>query len=48
MGNLIKLDKDCWKAKENINHIQQLQKEKCNDKGKMKIFYEGKLVLQMP
>jgi hypothetical protein len=45
MGNLIKLDEDCWKAKESINHIQQLRKEQCNDKGKIIFFDEGELVL---
>lgn len=45
MGDLIKLDEDCWKAKENINHIQQLQKEQHNDKRKMNFFDEGELVL---
>jgi hypothetical protein len=45
MGDLNKLDEDCWKTKENNNHIQQLWGEQWNDKGKMKSFDEGKLVL---
>lgn len=47
MGNLIKLDEDCWQAKENIKHIQQLQKEHHDNKGKMKSFNEEKWVLWM-
>jgi hypothetical protein len=41
------LDGTCWQARENINHIQLLHKEQKDEKGKMKSFKEGKLVLWM-
>ncbi len=34
-------------ARENINHIQQLHKDRWDDKRKMKSFEEGKLMLWM-
>jgi hypothetical protein len=42
------LDETCWQAGENINHIQLLCKEQRDEKGRMKSFKEGKLVLWMP
>ncbi len=48
MEELVKLDENCWHVRENMNHIQLLQIYQQDDKGKMKIFKEGKLVLWMP
>ncbi len=47
MENLCRLDGTCWQARENINHIHLLHKEQNDEKGKMKSFKEGKLVLWM-
>jgi hypothetical protein len=47
MEDLFRLDKTHWQAKENINHIQLLHKEQRDEKGKIKSFKEGKLVLWM-
>jgi len=40
--------KNCWHVEENMNHIQLIQKYQQDDKGKMKSFKKGKLVLRMP
>ncbi len=45
MEDLIRLDEIRWQAEENINHIQLLRKEQNDEKGKMKSFKEGELVL---
>ncbi len=45
MEDLIKLDEIHWQVRENINRIQLLCKEQRDEKGKMKFFKEGKLVL---
>jgi hypothetical protein len=47
MEELIKLDENRWHARENMNHIQLLQKYQQDDTGKMKFFKEGELVLWM-
>jgi hypothetical protein len=48
MEHLIRLDEEHWCVGENINHIQLLQKENWNEKGKLKNICEGDLVLWMP
>jgi hypothetical protein len=45
MEHLIRLDEEHWCVGENINHIQLLQKENWNEKGKFKNICEGDLVL---
>jgi hypothetical protein len=47
-GGVIKLNENHWHAKENMNHIQLLRKYQQDDKGKMKSFKKGELVLWMP
>ncbi len=47
MEHLFKLGETCWQAGENINHIQLLRKKQRDEKGKIKSFKEGKLVLWM-
>ncbi len=48
MEELVKLHENCWHARENMNHIKLLRKYQQDDKGKMKSFKEGELVLWMP
>ncbi len=48
MEHLFRLDETCWQVKENINHIQLLSKTQKDEKGKIKSFKEGELVLWMP
>jgi len=48
MEELVKLHENCWHARENMNHIKLLRKFQQDDKGKMKSFKEGELVLWMP
>jgi hypothetical protein len=48
MEDLFRLDETHWQTKGNINHIQLLHKEQRDEKGKMKSFLEGELVLWMP
>jgi hypothetical protein len=47
MAELVKLDENYWHVRENMNHIQLLQKYQQDDKSKMKSFKEGELVLRM-
>jgi hypothetical protein len=37
MEDLFSLNETCWKAKENINHIQLLHKEQKDEKRKIKV-----------
>jgi hypothetical protein len=48
MEELVKLDENCWHVRENMNHIQLLQKYQQDDKGKIRSFKKGELVLWMP
>jgi hypothetical protein len=48
MEDPIQLDEKHWRVGDNINHIQLLQKENWDEKGKFKNICEGDLILWMP
>jgi hypothetical protein len=48
MEEFVKINENHWHVGENMNNIQLLWKYQQDDKGKMKSFKEGELVLWMP